>query len=56
MSYGTECQPIKVNNIEKIQSTQMKMPQMLCEKTLKDRVKSELILRIISVEPFKRFF
>ena len=38
-----------------MESTQMKMLQTICGKTLKDKIKSELILKMIGVEVLKKF-
>ena len=55
MSYGTECWPIKVEDIRKMELTRMRMHRMVCGKTLKNRVKSELIIKMIDVELLKEF-
>ena len=51
MSYEAECQPTKVNNIQRKKSTQIRKLQMICGKTLKKRVKSKLMLKTTGVKP-----
>ena len=47
MNYKAECWVMKVNDIKRMQFTQVRMP--------KDKVKIELILKITSVESLKEF-
>ena len=56
MSYRAECQPTKVNNIRRMESTQIRTLQMISGMTLKNKAKSELILKMICVEPLKGIF
>ena len=56
MSYREECQPTKVNTIRRMESTQIRMLQMISGMILKDKAKSELILKMICVEPLKGIF
>ena len=56
MSYREECQPTKVNTIKRMESTQIRMLQMISGMILKDKAKSELISKTICVEPLKGIF
>ena len=56
MSYRAECQPTKVKNIRRMEFTQIRMLQIISGMTLKDKAKSELILKMICVEPLKGIF
>ena len=56
MSYREECQPTKVNTIRRMESTQIRMLQIISGMILKDKAKSELILKMICVELLKGIF
>ena len=56
MSYREECQTTKVNTIRRMESTQIRMLQMISGMILKDKAESELILKMICVEPLKGIF
>ena len=56
MRYREECQPTKVNTIRRMESTQIRMLQTISGMILKDKAKSELILKMICVEPLKGIF
>ena len=38
-----------------MESTQMRMLKMICGKTVKDKVRSKLILNMTGIEPLKKF-
>ena len=42
MSYGAEYWPIKINNINRMESTQMRMLEIICGKTLEHRVNEQV--------------
>ena len=54
MSCEAECWPIKINDIRKMKSTQMRMLWIICEKAMNDKVK-KLILQMTGVKPLKKF-
>ena len=50
MSYGAKCWTMKVDNIKKLDSTEMRMLRLMCGITLRDRIKIEKIRMIIGME------
>ena len=56
MNYREECQPTKVNTRRRMESTQIRMVQMISSMILQDKAKSELMLKMICVEPQKGIF
>jgi hypothetical protein len=55
MSYGAECWAIKVDDVRKMETTEMRMLRMMCGKTLRDRVRSEGIREMTGVEKIEEF-
>jgi len=41
LSYGAECWAIKVEDVSRIKSTEMRMLHMICGKTVRDKVRNE---------------
>jgi len=55
MSYGAECWAMKVDDLRKMETTEMRMLRLMCGKTLKDRVRSEKIREMTGVEKIEEF-
>ena len=55
MSYGAECWAMKVDDMRKMETTEMRMLRMMCGKTLRDRVRSERIREMTGVEKIEEF-
>jgi len=41
-SYGAECWAIKVEDVRRMKSTKMRMLQMICSKTVRDKVRNKI--------------
>ena len=54
-TYGAKCWALKVEDEKKLKTTEMKMLQMICEKTLKDKIKNEKILEKMGVKRLEEF-
>ena len=55
LSYGAECWAMKVDDVRKMETTEMRMLRMMCGKTLKDRVRSERIREMTGVEKIEEY-
>ena len=55
MTYGTEGWAMKVVNLWRLQTTEMRMLWMMCGKTLNDKVRSEKMREMTRVEEIGQF-
>ena len=55
LSYGAECWAVKVEDIKKLVSTEMRMLRMSCGKTLKNQLKNEIVWEMVRVKLISQF-
>lgn len=55
MCYGAECWAMKVDDVKKMEITEMLMLRLTCGKTLTERVRSEKIREMMSAEKIEEF-
>ena len=55
LTYGAECWALKVEDERKLKATEMRMLQMICGKTVKDKINNEKIREMVGVEKLKVF-
>jgi hypothetical protein len=53
MLYGTECWPIKKQQVNKISVAEMRMLRWMCGKTRRDRIRNETIREMVGVAPIE---
>ena len=53
LSYGAECWASKKEEERKLQTTEMKMPHVICEKTQRDGIRNETIREMTEVEKMR---
>ncbi|KAI8542827.1 hypothetical protein RHMOL_Rhmol08G0169600 [Rhododendron molle] len=51
--YGTECWPIKKQQVNKMSVAEMRMLRWMCGKTRRDRVRNETVREIVGVAPIE---
>ena len=55
MCYGAEGWVMRSEDENRIKTTEMRMLRMMCEKTLKDKVRNENIRKIVQVENMREY-
>jgi len=50
VSYGAECWAMKVEDVKRMKSTEMRMLRMICGRTVRDKVRNEEIRERTEVE------
>ena len=55
LTYGAECWALKVDDESRLKTAEMRMLQMICGKTLKDKIDNEKIREMTGVERFEKF-
>ena len=53
MLYGTECWPIKKQQVNKISVADMRMLRWMCGKTRRDRIRNETVREMVGVAPIE---
>ncbi|KAI8538489.1 hypothetical protein RHMOL_Rhmol09G0107800 [Rhododendron molle] len=53
MLYGTECWPIKKQQVNKMSEAEMRMLKWMCGKTRRDRIKNETVREMVGVAPIE---
>jgi len=55
LSYGAECWAMKVEDVGRINSTEMRMLRMICGKTVRGKVRNEEIRERTEVESIEKY-
>ena len=55
LTYGVECWALKMEDERRLKTTEMRMLQMICGKTLKDRMNNEKICEMTGVVRLEEF-
>jgi hypothetical protein len=55
LCYGAESWALKKDDMRRLQHTQMRMITMICGKTLKDRLRSQVLREMVNVEDVEEF-
>ena len=55
LCYGAEARAWKKDDMRRLQYTEMRMIRMMCGKTLKDRLRSEVLRKMINMEDVEEF-